>query len=246
LVWKDQRALGHGKWKERMMKVSDVMTPHVVSVLPETSVHEIAETLVKNRISAVPVTDAAGHLVGIVSDGDLLRRVEIGTEQRLSRWLDTFLKPSMAASEYVKAHGRKAEDVMTPEPIAATEEMSLSEAAMLLEKNHIKRLPVVRGGQIVGIVSRANLVQALATAGDAIPPAKLPADRTIRDELIARIRTMSWTRGPIDVTVHQGVVSLWGQISSEEERRAIHVAAENTPGVWRINDHLFCGAKPMA
>jgi CBS domain-containing protein len=228
------------------MKISDVIASNVISVLPETSVYEIAETLVKNRISGVPVINPAGQLVGIVSEGDLIRRVEIGTEQPRSRWLDALLEPRLAASEFVKAYGRKAKDVMTPEPLSATEEMSLSDAATLLEKNQIKRLPVVRGGRVVGIISRANLVRALATIGEAVTPTKVPGDRTIRDELIARIRTMGWARGHIDVTVHRGVVNVWGRVSSEEERRAIHVAAENTPGIWAINDHLFCDSARVA
>jgi CBS domain-containing protein len=228
------------------MKVSDVMTPNVISVLPETPVHEIAEALIKNRISGVPVINAAGHLVGIVSEGDLMRRVEIGTEQPRSQWHDALLEPRLAASEFVRANGRKAKDVMTLEPFSATEEMSLSDAATLLEKNQIKRLPVVRGGRVVGIISRANLVRALAAIGEAVTPMNVPGDRTIRDELIARIRTMGWARGHIDVTVHRGVANVWGRISSEEERRAIQVAAENTPGIWAINDHLFCDSAPVA
>jgi CBS domain-containing protein len=219
--------------------VADIMTRDVISVSPDTRVRQIAETLVRNRISAVPVVDRERRLVGIVSEGDLLRRVEIGTERDRRWWVEMFRDASAAASDYIKAHGRKAKDIMTPRPVIATEDMSLEEAAGLLEKRRVKRLPVLRDSHVVGIVSRADLVRAVAESEEARVAAEAVPDKRIERDLAARIRAMPVANRQVHASVQNGVASLLGPVFSVAERRAFHVAAENTPGVRAINDRLF-------
>jgi CBS domain-containing protein len=220
------------------MKARDVMVSPVVTVKPYSSVKEVAKILIEKSISAVPVTDDSGKLVGIVSEGDLVHRSEAGTERQRSWWLRLMAGDDMLAADYVKAHGRKIADVMTRNVVTATPAMPLDEIAILLEMNAIKRVPIVKDGQIVGIVSRANLVQAVASAPKGL---EIPlTDSAIRDRLLAHLNAQPWAHAALlNVTVNDGVVYLWGITSSETERKAIRVAAETTPGVRTVNDHLI-------
>jgi CBS domain-containing protein len=219
------------------MKARDVMVAPVITASPNASIKSVAETFVRHQISAVPVVDDKGKLVGIISEGDLLHRAEVGTERRRSWWLRAFMGPDALADEYVKAHARKVADAMTRRVITASPETPLQEIATLLEKHSIKRVPIVENGQLVGIVSRANLVQALASAGRALD---VPlSDSTIRDKLLSHLKAQDWAHpGLLNVTVNDGVVDLWGIVDSESERKAIRVAAEATPGVRAVKDHL--------
>jgi CBS domain-containing protein len=220
------------------MKVRDVMTTSVVSVRPEATVEEIAKLLVEGRISAVFVVDDAGRPLGVVSEGDLMRRAETGTERVRSWWLRFFADPAALASEYAKTHGRRARDVMTTNLVQLGEETSLGEVAALLETNRIKRVPVVREGRIVGVVSRANLVQALAVAKPGTV-ASSDRDRSIREKLAAELSSQPWASALAkNIIVSDGVVHLWGLVLSEEEGRAMRVAAERIPGVRAVENHL--------
>jgi CBS domain-containing protein len=220
------------------MKAHDVMVFPVITVKPSTSVKEVAKLLVERRISAVPVIDDEGKLVGMVSEGDLLRRAEAGTERRRSWFLLGMTCEETLAAEYVKAHARKVADVMTSKVITATPDTLLHELATLLETNSIKRVPIVKNGQLVGIVSRANFVQAVASAGEALKVSL--SDASIRETLLAHLRQQAWARPwQLNVTVKKGVVDLWGVAASETERTAIRVAAETMPGVRAINDNLI-------
>jgi CBS domain-containing protein len=219
------------------MKARDVMVTPVITVKPYTSVKELAQILLKNHISAVPVVDDRGKLVGIVSEGDLLRRSEAGTERRRPWWLLLITGEETLAQEYVKAHARKVADIMVRDVVAAAPDTSLDEIATLMERNSIKRVPIVSGGQLVGIVSRANLIQAVASkhVGLEIPN----ADAAIRNKLLAHLKTQPWAHTALlNITVNGGVVQLWGMTGSETERKAIRVAAESMPGVHAVNDHL--------
>jgi CBS-domain-containing membrane protein len=219
------------------MKARDVMVAPVITANPNATVKSVAETLVRHRISAVPVVDDKGKLVGIISEGDLLHRAEAGTEKRRSWWLRALIASDVQAGEYVKAHGRKVSDVMTRGVITASPETPLSEIAALLEKHSIKRVPIVENNQLVGIVSRANLIQAVASAGYALEVTL--SDSTIRDKLMAHLKAQDWAHtGLLNVIVNGGVVDLWGIVSSVNERKAIRVAAEATPGVIAVNDNL--------
>jgi CBS domain-containing protein len=219
------------------MRVRDIMVAPVITASPNASVKSVAETFVRHRISAVPVVDDKGKLLGMISEGDLLHRAEAGTEKQRPWWLRAFVGPDTLANEYVKAHARKVSDVMTPQVITASPETPLHEVAALLEKHSVKRVPIVENGQLVGIVSRANLIQAVASAGKVL---EIPlSDSTIRDKLLAHLKTQNWVHTDLlNVTVSGGVVDLWGIVGSASERKAIRVAAEATPGVNAVNDNL--------
>ncbi len=220
------------------MKASDIMVSPVITVRPNASVKDIAKLFLRRGISAVPVVDDAGKLVGIVSEGDLIHRSEIGTERRRSWWLLLVAEDQALAADYIKTHGIKISDVMTQAVITATPDTPLHEIAMTMEKNAIKRVPIVRDGQLVGIVTRANLVQAFASSGTRLE-IPLP-DTTIRDKLMEKLKMQSWAHtGLLNVTVNDGIVDLWGFSGSETERKAVRVAAETTPGVRAVNDHIL-------
>jgi CBS domain-containing protein len=214
------------------------MTSPVVSVGPETTVQEIAKILIERRVSGVPVLDQGERVVGIVSEGDLIRRVEGADERHRSWWLRLFSDATTDATEYVKVHGRRAADVMTRDVVTVGEDMPLHEIAALLEARRIKRVPVVRDGRVLGIVSRANLLHGLA-AGPADTPAPTADDEAIRARILTRIREE--VRGMtqfVNVVVNQGVVDLWGTTDSPDVVQAVRVAAENTPGVREVRNHI--------
>ena len=219
------------------MKAKDVMTTEVVYADPETSVRAIAQTLLKRRISAVPVADDNGRVIGIVSEGDLMRRPESETAQPRSWWLELIETPQDRASHYLKSHGLTARDVMTREPITVTEDTPLEEIAMLLERKAIKRVPVLRDGKLVGIVSRADLLHGLvARAGQAVKSA--PLAPPTREAVIAGIRDAGLSLDYVNVVVADGAVHLWGAVDSALQREALALAAKRTPGVARVENHL--------
>lgn len=218
------------------MKVVDVMTTEVVTVDPEASVHDVARLLLDNAVSAVPVMDARGHVLGMVGEGDLLRRHETGTERRRPWWLRALVNDITLAEEYAKSHGAKARDVMSCPAIAISPAATLAEAATLMETHRVKRLPVMEGGKLVGILSRADLLRAFAATGPAADAAG--TDRAIRTALLDRLRDEPWTSmDERNVEVAEGIVRFRGTVGSEEERRALRVAAESIPGVRRVEDH---------
>jgi CBS domain-containing protein len=220
------------------MKAGEIMTRRVVSVSPEDSVLHAVQQMLQHRISGLPVVDSAAELIGVVTEGDLLRRAETGTRHQRPRWLEFLLGPARMASEYVHTSGRKVGEVMTADPITITEDTPLEQAVQLMEKHRIKRLPVLRGRKVAGIVSRANLLHALASLAREAPAA--PADdHAIRDRLIAHLEQQSWAPlSMINVVVRNGVVEYWGTLTEENARQALIVAAENTPGVKEVRDHL--------
>ncbi len=220
------------------MYIRDVMVAPVITVTPSTTVKEVAELFLQRRISAAPVVDSDGTLVGIVSEGDLIHRVEAGTERQHSWWLKGFIRNETLAAEYVKSHGLKVSDVMTGDVITATPQTPLHELATLMEKNAIKRVPVLENGQLVGIVSRANLIQAVATARTLLDVP--PSDTTIRENILSSLKEQPWTHtSMLNVTVNAGIVDIWGIVESAVERNAIKVAAETTTGVRAVNDNLI-------
>jgi CBS-domain-containing membrane protein len=224
--------------EEIAMKARDVMVSPVITAKPNASVKEVAQILLKNQVSAVPVVDDAYKLVGIVSEGDLMRRADLGTERHRSWWLAAlFAEEETLAAEYVKAHGQKVADVMSKRVVTAGPDAALNEIAGLLEKHSIKRVPIVENGALVGIVSRANLIQALAAdrKGLDIP---VP-DTKLRDKLLSHLKAQPWAHTSLlNVTVNDGIVDLWGITRSEAEKKALRVAAETTPGVRAVNDNV--------
>jgi CBS-domain-containing membrane protein len=229
---------------ERPMKARDIMVAPVITTSPQASVKDVAQLFIKHGISAVPVVDSAGKLVGVISEGDLLRRAEIGTERQHSWWLRAFHGAQELAAEYVKAHSRKVADAMTKRVVTASPDTPVQDMATLMEKHSVKRLPIVESGQLVGIVSRANLVQALASAGSRL---EIPlSDTTIRSKLMSHLNAQSWANVDLlNVTVNDGVADVWGLVRSNEERKAVVVAAETSPGVRAVNDHLRTWRLPI-
>ena len=225
------------------MKASDVMTSNVITVGPDARVQDVAGLLLHHRISAVPVVGPKGELLGIVSEGDLINRPESETERRKPWWLDALATNEGLAAEYVRSHSRNVTDVMTSEVITVSPGTSVAEIATLLERHRIKRVPVVENGKIVGIVSRANLLQALASLRDKAPQAR-PDDSAIREKVMQRLQNERWARPAlISVTVQDGTVDLWGIVDSEAEKKAVHVLAEVTPGARAVNNNLMVRPK---
>jgi CBS domain-containing protein len=223
--------------QEGIMKACDVMVSPVTTVTLRTSVRDLARTMLEKRISGVPVVDDSGKLVGMVSEGDLLHRSEAGTERRLSGWLRMLAGDDQLAADYIKARGRRVADIMTQRVVTATPDTPLHEVAMLMESHAIKRIPIVQDGRLVGIITRANLVQAVAGVPEALEIS--PADSDIRERLLSHLGEQPWAhRSSLNVTVKNGVVSLWGLADSETEKQAIRIAAETVPGVRGVSDHL--------
>jgi CBS domain-containing protein len=220
------------------MKAKDVMTLSVVSIGPQESVMQAIRIMLQKKISGLPVVDDAGRLVGILTEGDLLRRAETGTEKHRPRWLEFLLGPGRLATEYVQTHGRKVEEIMTRELVTVTEEASLEDVVKTMEKRRIKRVPVMRGERLVGLISRANLLRALASLSRDIGAAST-GDADVRSKLLTELQKERWAPvGALDVTVRNGIVELWGTITDDRQREALVVAAENIPGVKAVRDYL--------
>ncbi len=221
------------------MNAADVMVTNVITVGPDACLQDVAHLFLSHRISAVPVVGSDGKLIGIVSEGDLMRRAEAGTGRQRAWWLSLLTGRQVLAAEYIKEHSRKVADVMTREVITAAPETPLRDIANTLEKNGIKRVPIVKDNKIVGIVSRANLLQALASLRKQIEGGT-PDDARIREGIVERLKAEPWSRPSlINVIVQDGTVELWGIVDSTVERRAVRVAAEVTPGVRAVNDNLI-------
>jgi CBS domain-containing protein len=221
------------------MKIGDIMTESVISVRPTDRIADAIRLMLDNRISGLPVIGEDGKLVGIVSESDLLRRIETGTTRRRARWLEILLSPGRLADEYVHTHGRRVDEVMTRTVISVTETSTLEEFVQIMEHRRIKRLPVVSNGKVVGIVTRANLLQALA-ALDGVGAHSLVSDAGIRRRILDEIKREPWApRYNINVVVRDGNVDLWGSIFDERERQALRVIVENVPEAKEIHDHIL-------
>ena len=219
------------------MRAHQIMTKDVMTVTPHTSIEDAARIMLRTHISGLPVLDDAGKLVGIVSESDFLRRSEIGTGRKRPAWLQFLIGPGRAATDFVRERGRKVEDVMTENPITVGEETSLEELVRLMEKNGIKRLPVMSGNTLKGIVTRSNLLQAVASMAHEIPDPTADDDH-IRDRITRAVNATDWRPISFEVTVRNGVVHLHGIITTDKARQATVVAAQNTAGVKAVHDHL--------
>jgi len=219
------------------MRAHQIMTRPVVTVKPDTSIVEAASIMLHRHVSGLPVVDAGDRLVGIVSEGDFIHRSELGTGRKRGRWLRFILGPGKSAADFVHEHGRKVSEVMTNSPLTITEDASLAEIVDLMEKNHVKRLPVIRGDRVVGIVSRANLLQAVATLARQVPDPTADDDH-IRNRVIDILEKNDWCPFGLSVIVKDGIVHLSGVITEEQSRQAAVVAAENVSGVKKVHDHL--------
>jgi CBS domain-containing protein len=219
------------------MRAHQIMTRDVITVTPHTTIEDAARIMLRTHISGLPVLDEAGNLVGIVSQSDFLRRSEIGTGRKRPAWLQFLIGPNKAAADFVRERGRKVEDVMTEEPVTVGEDTPLEELVAVMEKKGIKRLPVVSGRILKGIVTRSNLLQAVASMAHEIPDPTADDDH-IRDRILRTVNATDWRPIGFEVTVRKGVVHLHGIITSDKARQAAIVAAENTAGVKKVHDHL--------
>ncbi|MEI7875185.1 MAG: CBS domain-containing protein [Alphaproteobacteria bacterium] len=221
------------------MKAADVMVRDVVTVKADDSVADAIKLLADHDISALPVVNETGAVIGVISEADLMRREEIGTEKHRSRWLEAMTPGATMAGEFAKSHGRKVGEIMSDTVISAAEETPVGEIANLLEKHRIKRVPILRDGRLVGVVSRSNLIQALASSQ--VPASDdVRSDRSIRLEVLDRLDDQKWTDfGSRNVIVRDGVVHLWGLVGSPEEQTALVALAEQVPGVKTVSDETF-------
>jgi CBS domain-containing protein len=227
------------------MQARDVMTKDVVTVGPDTTVGDIAALLVTNRIGAVPVVSEGRQVIGVVSQTDLVHRSETGTEKRRKWWLEAFTDPDVKAREYVKSHGHKARDVMTRVVVSVPESASLGEVADMLDSHRIRQVPVVTSGRLVGMISRADLVRALAEAS--LTAGARPDNRTLQKAIWEQIQAQSWLKASyVNLSVKDGVVDLWGAVESSEQRRALRVLVEGVPGVTKVEDNVGLIPKMVA
>ena len=224
------------------MRAHHIMTQHVISIGADASIVEAAKMMLRYHISGLPVIDASGKLIGIVSEGDFIRRAEIGTEAKRGRWLKFLVGTSRIAADFVHAHGRKVGEIMTPNPLTVTEDTPLDQIVRIMESRSVKRLPVLRGDRLVGIVTRSDF---LATVADLASTAAGPSadDERIRNEVAAAIAQAAWRPCKLKVAVRDGIVSLSGVVESKNARLATVVAAENVGGVKQVVDNL-CDTRP--
>jgi len=221
------------------MRAADVMSVNVSVAWLDTSIVEIARRLCERQISALPIVDAEDRVLGIVSEGDLMRRTELGTGGGRSWWLDLLSSDALLAEDYVKTHGRTAKDVMTRPAVTVDEATDLKEVARLLESKHIKRVPVVRDGKLVGIVSRADIIRGLIVSGTGWPSARTMDDASIRATIQEELHKLPFAVGAhASALVEDGVVHLWGHVDTPEQRNGIRVAVENIPGVKQVIDNM--------
>ena len=226
------------------MRAHQIMTRSVVTVTPESCILDAANLMLQRHVSGLPVVDAGGKLVGIVTEGDFIRRTEIGTQRKRGRWLQFILGAGEAATDFVHEHGRKVYEVMTREPLTVTEDTDLEEIVTTMETNGVKRLPVMRGDKLVGIVSRANLLQAVASLARDVPDPTADDDH-IRRRIIDAMEKNDGCPFSVSVVVRDGIVHLTGVITEERSRQAAIVCAENVEGVKKVHDHL-CWVEPMS
>lgn len=220
------------------MQAKDVMTPWVATIDPDSTIRDAAKMMLERRVSALPVVDGKDRLVGIISEGDLVRRPELGTDQARSWWLRLLGMTGENAADFAKTHATRVRHAMTSPVVSVTEGTPLGKIALLLEGRRIKRVPVLRAGQLVGIVSRADLVRQLAVA----PPARRPAsgdDRSLRRRMLNQVRESGVDASYLNISASGGVLHLWGGVRSDAEKRALRVAAQRVPGVRRLEDHTF-------
>jgi CBS domain-containing protein len=220
------------------MRVDQIMTRRVTTVKADTPILEAANLMLHRHISGLPVVGDTGKLVGIVSEGDFIRRSEIGTQKKRGRWLKILVGPALTASEFVHEQGRKVGEIMTQDLCTATEDMLLEDVVQLMERENVKRLPIMRGDAVVGIVTRSDLLRAVASLARDVPEPTADDDK-IRENVIASIEKNEWRPAQLNVTVRDGIVHLSGIITDERFRQAAIVAAENVAGVKLVHDHLY-------
>lgn len=227
------------------MKASEVMAKDVVTVGPQTPVKDAAELMAKHRISGLPVVGDDGHLIGILSESDLLHRAEMGTERKRKWWLNAFVDADKLAREYAAAHAHRAEDIMTKAVHTIEADADLAQVAALFDRRRLKRLPVLKDGKLVGIITRGDLVRALVQRQTAA--ASAPVDpQAIANVIRARMRHETWLDSSlVSVNVEKGIAELTGFVASHDQHRALRLLVEGTPGVTGVDDQLHIKPRSM-
>ena len=221
------------------MRVRDVMTKTVISVTPRTSVSEALDLMTRSHISGLPVIDDKGSLVGIVSEADFLRRSELGTEKSQGHWLASIFLPGRAAEIYARAHAKHVDQIMSADVATIEEDATLGSAVELMEKRRVKRLPVVAGNRVVGMIARADFVHALALFVRQPYEEEIVTDAEIKSHIEAEMQAQLWApTACIDIVVNNGVVDLHGVLTDEREQNALHALVENVKGVRELHDHI--------
>ena len=223
------------------MQVRTIMSSPVITIEPRTTIHTAVEKLLQARLSALPVVNEKGELLGIISESDLLHRIEIGTQKTRPHWLAFLLGPGPSANDYTQAHARYVDEIMTPDPVCIDVDASLDDVVKTMEQHKVHRLPVLSKGHMVGIVSRADLLRALIRSDNAQSSPQEPiADARIEKMILAAIEAQQWsTPNAIRLKVENGQVTLSGTIFDERERTAIIVTAENIAGVTKVIDEMI-------
>lgn len=218
------------------MKAADIMSRDVITVSPEDRIADVVALMLEKKVSGIPVVDAENNVVGIVTEGDFLRRTELDTRRERTRWLEFILGPAKAAADYVEANARRVKDVQTPNPVTVTQYTPLNDIVALFEQHKIKRVPVTANGKLVGIVSRIDLLRALAKK---LNRPTLASDDTIREQITAAIAREPWAPPYIpEPDIEDGVVTLRGTIFDATVREALKVLIETVPGVREVRDQL--------
>lgn len=231
------KAPGAPRGSVRAMRAADIMVKDVVSAAPEASVQELAALMLERRISGMPVVDGAGRLLGIVSEGDLIRRPEIDTDRVKLGWLRLLVSDEARARDFVKSHGRKAREVMTQPAITVAADAPLAEVVRLMERHRVKRLPVVEKGKLVGLVTRIDLLRAVAARQAATPVER--SDDELRQKIVSMLRDEDWAASAVvHVQVENGVAQLWGTVESGDQREALLLAVRGVAGVKDVQPHL--------
>lgn len=225
------------------MRAHELMSRHVITISADASVIEAIKTMLTHHISGLPVIDSGGKLIGIVSEGDFIRRAEIGTEIRRGRWLTLLATADRVALDFARQHGRKVREVMTPDPITIDENTSLEQIVRLMEARNVKRFPVMRGDEIVGMVTRADFLTAIASFW-LDNQGSSSVDDDIRTSVVTALSQASWRPCALNVSVHDGIVTLRGVVRSDNSRKAAIIASENVPGVKRVDDQLVKTTHP--
>lgn len=221
------------------MKAADVMTTPIVGIGPDAPLLQAVRLMIENRISGLPVLDDAGRPLGILTEGDLLQRAETGTAAEYAGWFGVFFRPGQLAGDYVRTHGRHVQDIMTPEVVTVTEDMPLADVVDIMRRQRIKRLPVVRDGIAIGVVSRFDLIRTLAKQLDR--PASTEDDESLRSQIIKELSAQPWApRRSISVAVENGVAEIDGVVFDVRARDAVRVLVENVPGVKSVENRLVC------
>lgn len=225
------------------MLAHQIMSTEVITVSPETSVADAINVMLAHHVSGLPVVDSDGRLVGILSEGDFIRCANIGTQRKRGRWLTLLAGADRVALDFTREHGRTVGDMMTQNPVAIAEDTPLEQIVVTMERRNIKRLPVLREGKVVGMVTRADFLPAIANLAREVPQSSND-DEEIRKSVLTAMAHAPWRPCALNVAVHDGIVSLRGVVKTDHIHRAAIVAAETVPGVRKVEDHLSKIAYP--